>query len=124
MKLNELRKEFIKEMSYIPAFINNTTKDDKELWDYLCLINDILISIISDQELSIRYINRKVSDMDILLKNLHFFEKSEDAVTYIGLVISYMVDRSIEEECYEVTANIKKFNDKLYKLIIKDDLIS
>lgn len=113
LTIGQLRIEFMKEMSKVPAFVTQSVIHGV-LWQALKESNNILIRLVKDKVLSDNSIARIINDfnefMEAIIDNTTADIHLHVSAYYVVLIES-MIIRSKQEEHYEVCSNLKKFQD-------------
>jgi hypothetical protein len=116
MTTDQLRREFSKEMSSIPDFINTTSTMDFMIWNSMDYLNSILLVLVRDSVMSSTKVNGLINKFEMEMESiLNQYDKHLEIILYYSTMIDYLMYRTIQEEKYEASSNLKKFTDKYYK---------
>lgn len=120
MDLIEFKKYIKNELNRIPSFIDTKSTLHHLIWfDTMGLINDEILKLITSNILSERVVFRIVNNINNCLDMLDEITDSEckmNITTYYSVLYLWLEEISIEEELYEVTANVKHFSDTYYNI--------
>lgn len=111
MDISSLRQEITKDMSMLPDFIKTTSFLDHAVWNNMRYINDgILIELLNNKILTERKISVIVTQfyMEIGVIN-DIYDNVESVNDYYHELLDYMLERSLDEELFEVAANVRNF---------------
>ena len=112
--IKEFRLEFEKIFATIPKFINSTDHLHYILWQALLHCNDVLMRLVIGKTLSDRIIANIINDFQDYIEAI--VDNTPPNIqlqvsAYYTILLNKMIIRSLEEELYEVSANVKKFSD-------------
>ena len=112
--IKEFRLEFEKIFATIPKFINSTDHLHYILWQALLHCNDVLMRLVIGKTLSDRIIANIINDFQDYIEAI--VDNTPPNIqlqvsAYYTILLDKMIIRSLEEELYEVSANVKKFSD-------------
>jgi hypothetical protein len=112
--IKEFRLEFEKIFATIPKFINSTDHLHYILWQALLHCNDVLMRLVIGKTLSDRIIANIINDFQDYIEAI--IDNTPPNIqlqvsAYYTILLDKMIIRSLEEELYEVSANVKKFSD-------------
>ena len=112
--IKEFRLEFEKIFATIPKFINSTDHLHYILWQALLHCNDVLMRLVIGKTLSDRIIANIINDFQDYIEAIIDNTPANiqlQVSAYYTILLNKMIIRSLEEELYEVSANVKKFSD-------------
>jgi len=119
MNLIEIRREFKYEFNSLPDFIDTTSEIHLLLWDSMCDCNNIVMNLILDKvlkESSIIVLTYKFDDY--FQDCLNIVDNMEvELSVYYSVIFGIMMARTLEEELYESTSNLKRFTSLYYKML-------
>lgn len=116
MTTDQLRIEFSKEMNSIPDFINTTSTTDFIIWNSMDFLNHLLLMMVRDNVMSDTKVNGIITKFEMEMNSiLNQYDKHLEVILYYSTLIDYFMYRTIQEEKYEASSNLKKFIDKYYK---------
>ena len=110
-------KEYIKECSLIPDFINTCSEIQKEIYEYIYTINHIMEDIFSDKILEDDEIKIICNSFRIYMRHINYLmiledkDLNENIKDYYDEMFSYYFNKAINNENYEMANNIKKLLD-------------
>lgn len=121
----KVKKELIKELSYLPDWIDLTNSLHYEIWHMIGVMNDTLLELVSLRVLSKGVIYGKVKIFYEYVIAIMSVLEEENKLTfsiYYTAVIEMMMDRCLDSELYEAMENIKIFEDLYYKKLLIEDV--
>ena len=109
----ELRREFEKEMSIIPDFIDTHSERHHKIWLTMMDCNDIIMIMIVDRVLKESSIKKISAKFDEFLSESMKIDISVilNISVYFTVMLEYLSERCLEEEEFESAANLKLFNE-------------
>lgn len=119
MDISSLRQEITKDMSILPHFIKTTSFLDHAVWNNMRYINDILIQLITDKILTEKKISVIVTQFYMENGVINdIYDDIENINDYYHELLDYMLERSLDEELFETSANVRNFYTQ-YKSLFK-----
>ena len=119
--MKELKNIITSRLSYIPDYINTTSSTHHIIWLNVCDINCELLKLISNSILNEKSVFKVFTNVNTLIDVLDEITDNDMKVkllVHFSKTLLYLEQITIDNEAYEATANIKKFNDLYYNINI------
>lgn len=112
MEIKDFRTLLTNKMVNIPSFIDTRNHTDYYVWNKMLYIADVLLQLVSNKIIRHNKIVDIVKQFDNELDEIIIEGKKYINITlYYIKLLEYILDKSIEEELYECSTNVRNFMD-------------
>jgi hypothetical protein len=122
MEIKEAKSEIMRNMVNIPKWIDTTSSLHHLVWHQgILVVNDEVLKLVTRSILTEKIVFKIYTNITALLDNLYEITSTElqmKILVYFSKLFIYLEDFTLENELFEITANLQRFTDLYYQIKI------